>query len=786
MSSIYADSPGDEIVTSIRVRAFVPWAMLFVIGAAFFVAVYGTTPPRTAGVATPVSEFSSARALRHVESIARQPRPMGSSAHTEARNYLLTQLTALGLDPQVQQTTVINPRTHNLINAATVANIVARMKGTSTPKALLLSAHYDSVATSAGASDDAAGVATLLETARALKTQAPLQHDVIFLFTDGEEPGLLGARAFVNEHPWAKDVGLVMNFEARGNKGPSIMFETSSGNQQLIESFGNAAPYPVASSLTYEIYRLLPNDTDLSVFKAANIPGLNFAYLNGFTHYHTSLDTPAAMDERSLQHHGASALALTRHFGNKNFDSEQGSDAVYFDLLGLFLVRYPSSLAMPLTVFALLLFGFVVFLGFGRGHLSVKGVLLGISLVLVSFIVVPLSVFIAWWLVTSVQGARGITTEAIEYRSVWYLQGFVALSIAVNAALYVALRRRVSVQNVFIAGAFWWLLLAVLSGLFLTGASYLFIWPLVFSLAGMAFLFRQRSWRGDGPGTVLAMLAGALPLVLLWSPIIYLIFTALRFDALIAVAFMLALAMALLMLPLRAFVKSGEWLFPQAAAAAGVVLLVIAMFTSGFDSARRRSHHLFYAMNADTGKAVWASGDERPDEYTSQFLTGDVKREVLAEYIPWRRDTFLMSPAPVAGIASPEVVVLEDAKSDSARTVKLRVRSARQSQQMSIFVDTGASVSAAAVNGQNINAGRNSTSEARQPWRLDYHGVPPEGIELGFTLNTAGPIKLFVVDQSYGLPEITGSSYKGRPAYLMPTAWRSFSDQTLVNKAFTF
>src|SRR6185436_14698966 len=218
---------------------------------------------------------------------------------------------------------VINPRRNNQVNAATVANVIARLKGTGAGRALLLSAHYDSVATGAGASDDAAGVAALLETARALKTQPPLQNDVIFLFTDGEEAGLFGARAFTEQHPWAKDVGVVMNFEARGNGGPSIMFETSSGNQQLIKTFGQTAPDPVASSLTYEIYKLLPNDTDLSVFKEAKLPGLNFAYINGFTHYHTNLDTPVQLDERSLQHHGASALALTRAFGNGNFAGEQ-------------------------------------------------------------------------------------------------------------------------------------------------------------------------------------------------------------------------------------------------------------------------------------------------------------------------------------------------------------------------------------------------------------------------------------------------------------------------------
>ena len=105
-------------------------------------------------------------------------------------------------------------------------NVLARIKGTNNSRAVLLVAHYDSVATSFGANDDGAGVVTLLETARALKSVDPLKNDVIFLFSDGEEVGLLGAKAFTS-HPWARDIVVFMNFESRGNTGPVVMFETS-------------------------------------------------------------------------------------------------------------------------------------------------------------------------------------------------------------------------------------------------------------------------------------------------------------------------------------------------------------------------------------------------------------------------------------------------------------------------------------------------------------------------------------------------------------------------------
>ena len=147
-------------------------------------------------------------------------------------------------------------------------------------KAVILAGHYDSVSSGPGASDDGHSVAMELETLRALRSGPPLRNDIVFLFTDSEEGGLLGAKAFVEHHPLAKQAGLVMNFEARGTSGPAMMFETSEGNGRIVREFAAAAPDPITSSLSYEAYKLLPNDTDLTIFKQAGLPGLGFAYVD--------------------------------------------------------------------------------------------------------------------------------------------------------------------------------------------------------------------------------------------------------------------------------------------------------------------------------------------------------------------------------------------------------------------------------------------------------------------------------------------------------------------------
>jgi len=189
----------------------------------------GARTPRAVPATAPDTVFSAERAMRHVEQIAQRPHAMGTADHDRVRDYIVDQLVALRLEPQIQKTTAIGTRYRE---AGRVQNILARLPGSEpNSKAVLIMAHYDGVEAGPAAADDGAGVAAMLETLRALRARKrPLTHDVIVLFTDGEEAGLLGAAAFVREHPWAKDVAVVLNFEARGTTGRSLMFETGPGN----------------------------------------------------------------------------------------------------------------------------------------------------------------------------------------------------------------------------------------------------------------------------------------------------------------------------------------------------------------------------------------------------------------------------------------------------------------------------------------------------------------------------------------------------------------------------
>lgn len=295
---------------------------------------------------TSKTEFSIDNALHHLKKISAKAHFTGSKEHKNVQNYFVATLQKMGLETQVQTQTVINKK---WFAATTTENILARIKGTENGKALMLLTHYDSNPhSSLGASDAGSGVVTILEGIRAFlaKSKQP-KNDIIILISDAEELGLLGAQAFVDKHSWAKDVGLVLNFEARGSGGPSYMLmETNGKNSKLLSEFLAAKPnYPAANSLMYSIYKKLPNDTDLTVFREeANINGFNFAFIGDHFDYHTAQDSYERLDRETLLHQADYFTTTLHHFANSdlsNLHSEEDYVYVNFPFMGL--VTYPFS-----------------------------------------------------------------------------------------------------------------------------------------------------------------------------------------------------------------------------------------------------------------------------------------------------------------------------------------------------------------------------------------------------------------------------------------------------------
>jgi peptidase M28-like protein len=744
-------------------------------------------PPATVPADAPPEMFSSGRAMRHLEAICATPHPMGTQESAEVREYIIGALRAAGLDAEVQQTTALNTTWEGIARVGTVHNVLAKLKGTDNGKAVLLVSHYDSVPTAFGASDDGAGVAGMLETLRALRaTGTPRRNDVIFLFTDGEENGLLGAHAFVDEHRWAKDVGLVLNFEARGNSGPSIMFETSDENAWLIREFAKAAPHPVANSLAYEIYKLLPNDTDLTVFKQAGLAGLNFAYIEGVAHYHTLLDRFTQVDERSLQHHGSYALALTRHFANLNLNDRKETNAVYFDIFGSTLVRYSGAWVMPLSILVIILFSALAAFGLRKKRLTLKGIGFG-------FLALPGAMFVAagvasliWMLVSQSQSITGFRPGGETYRANIYLLGFVCLTIAIVTVLDLWFLKKSRAENLLAGGMLWWVILTAASSLYLPGASYLFVWPLLFSILGLWLMLTVGRDRGSERKLLAVLCLCAMPGIILFVPAIYQMFQGLGLSMIGPMMLTVALLCGLLIPHIRLITREKKWVLPGLAALCGVSFIVAGLLNSGASASQPKQDSLLYALDTDTGKAVWASLDKEPDEWTAQFLSADARSGTLpAIFNANTRAQWLQREAPAQPLVAPDIKLLDDKSVAGTRTLRMHITSPREAPALTFYADSRMEIVSAQVNGKRMSVKSSVSGARKDSWSMRYYAVPLEGIDLTMELKAFEPVKIRVVDQSYQLPQVTGRPSAPRPADIISAPYRH-TDSTFVSKSFTF
>lgn len=757
-------------------------AVIITVALISFAAIYQQTPPAQVAADAPAEVFSSVRAVKQLEQISRSPRPPGSLEHARVGGQIVQELSALGLNPAVQKATGLAAGPGNTVRAATVNNIVAVLKGAANERAVLIVAHYDTVPNSPGASDDGYGVAALLETLRALRAVPPLKNDVVALFTDGEEAGLLGAKAFVDERPYAGEVGVVLNFEARGSAGPVFMFETSRGNRHLIDEFAKAAPHPRANSLASTLYELLPNDTDLTVFKGANLPGLNFANFDGFMRYHTRADGMENIDGRSLQHHGSYALALTRHFAGASFADPGSDESVYFDFPGVGFVHYSAKWVAPFAVLAAMLLTALAAFGLRKRGLTATGMALGAAVFVLGVVSAWAAVSLLWWLVSNAQHWAGRGLQDDFYESRLYFAGFSLVCAAITMALCGWARRRLSLESLVVGAQVCWLILLLLASLRLPGATYLLMWPLAFSFVALAVVFTMREGRASAAWRFAAVMLCAAPGIILAAPLIHNVSVAVGLRMAGEVAAILGVMLGLLVPVCGLVAGLGRRYAAVAVALAGVGVLLAAGLGGSFDRSRPKADNVFYALNADTGQAVWASADEAADEWSAQFFTAGAERGSITDYAPLNAGNFLKHQAPAIPRQPPQIKTLEDKSDNGVRTLRLNIAPTQPGANVAALIDPKAEVLSAVINGKRVGA-----SGRPGPWRLEYWAAPADGIDLTLEVKAPQPMRVLLVERSDGLPEIPGLSIKPRPYYLMPSSSSSSpSDATIVRKMYSF
>ncbi|MDB5710091.1 MAG: peptidase [Sphingomonas bacterium] len=372
------------------------WGLLAAIAGAIILAIIATTPPAPAPATAAAADFSATRAMVDDRIIARAPHPTGSPADAEVRSYLVARLRAMGLETSTSGGTMSSKAVERLdlwrghpASPPPLTNVVGILPGKdrSLP-AVLLMAHHDSVWGSPGAADDGAGVASALETIRAIKTAGQPPRDLMVLFSDGEELGLEGAKAFFANDPRRTHVGVIVNMETRGGGGRASMFETGSDNGAMTTLFGQAVHRPVSTSLSVFIYKKLPNSTDYTVAKELGYPGFNFAFIGRPSQYHSPSATPDALDQGAVQDMGRQVLDLTRALLAAPALPGKAPDRVFFDVFGLFFVSYAAWVGWMLLAVGAIGYGAATF---DRGRLGDIG--RGVAMTLALFVGAGLLLF---------------------------------------------------------------------------------------------------------------------------------------------------------------------------------------------------------------------------------------------------------------------------------------------------------------------------------------------------------------------------------------------------------
>lgn len=741
------------------------FAGLFILG--ILGLIYFTMMPHwTSDEESSLAEFSTKRALTQVEAVSKKPHYVGSKEHEVVADYLVKELNKLGLETSVQQGYTLSDW-GNLVQSK---NILARIKGSNSSKALLLLSHYDSAphSYSKGASDAGSGVATILESIRAfLYSKTPHKNDIFILFSDAEELGLNGAALFVTQHQWAKEVGLVLNFEARGSSGPSYMLmETNKGNAGLVKEFAAAkVTFPVSNSLMYSIYKMLPNDTDLTVFREqGNIQGYNFAFIDDHFNYHTAQDDINHLNKNTLAHQGSYLMPLLNYFSNTNLNTTRASeDYVYFTIPFNF-ISYPFSWVLPMVIIALALFIFLLFLGRAKRILSFREIVKGFIPFFGSIISTGLITFFGWKALLKLYPQYNDLLNGFTYNGHAYIAAFVILALAISMLFYHLFSERKVTINHYVAPLFIWILINGALAFSLQGAGFLII-PVYFGLIIFGiFIVTQKSNK-----TLNLFLS--IPALIIIAPFIQMFPIGLGLKVLFGSAILTVLTFAILLPVFGAFAKKGIW---------SLVFLVLAIgffakahSESGYEYGKAKSNSLLYVYNADTDQANWATYDTNLDSWTKGYLGENPKNATALNETPlfskYNSGFTYASEAPKKDILKPRIEFLEDRIVGNQRFLKIKISPNRNVNRYDIFANEKMAIHNFKANGVTTLGQKNSLYQRKGRKILSYYVVGNAPLEIQFSVNSSTVFDMELMESSFDLLSNPLFQITKRENWMMPT-----------------
>ena len=756
-------------------------SFLLIVGLVYY-SFFSLMPQKGSPSSVEETKFSTERALIPLKEITKAPHYIGTKEHARVRNYLIGQLEELGLETQIQEGFVINPKWKSLDKPK---NIIAKIQGSENGKSLLLLSHYDSALTpSYGASDAGSGVVTILETLRAYKASGKKpKNDIIVLFTDAEEVGLDGARLFVNNHPWAKNVGIALNFEARGSGGPSNMIvETNGGNKNLIKAFMEAdVKFPVASSLMYSIYKMLPNDTDSTVLReGADIDGFFFAFIDDHYDYHTANDTYDNLDVNTLQHQGEYLLPLVHYFGDSDLNQLKSlDDHVYINLPFFKMVSYPFTWVFPMLLVAIIIFIVLIIYGLRKRVLTGNGVVRGFIPFTLAMIFCGILGFYGWKLILLMYPQYQEIQQGFTYNGHTYISFFVLLSLGVLFGIYYKFSKKINVANLLIAPLIFWILINIGVAIYLKGAAF-FIIPVFLGLLSLWILIRK-----DRPNLILLTIIGSIA-IFIFAPLVQFFPVGLGLKMLVGSCLFTALLFGIL-LPVIGFYKLKKVLAMLFVIVASL-FFIKAHLSSNFSPNRQKPNSLVYYHDADNNKNYWATYDQELDDWTKEYL-GD-SPEPASSYISYASGSKyakgykFANVAPNKNIPIFKTVLHKDTVINQYKEVSFTIFPQRAVNQISLYTAEEVNFKSLSFNGQFFPLNNNLTNAAQKIKSKElvrYYVSDKDSLVVSYEVSKNQKVSFTVLEYSYDLLNHPEFTINKRADYMMPKPF-IVTDAIIVKK----
>lgn len=710
-----------------------------------------TRPPQV----RPANGMGQFDALRAKDRLARvlgdeAPHPADTAASDGVRARLVAELRAMGLQPRVDDRFACN-KLHKQrgVSCARVRNVLVTVGPASQRPHLLINSHYDSVPVGPGASDAGLGVAAMLEAASLLKNR-PLVRNVTFLFNEGEELGLVGARAFLDGNPLSRKVDALINLEARGTTGPVNMFETSVPNAAAVKLFKESVRRPVANSLAVSAYRLIPNYTDVNTFaEERQWLTLNFAPIGNETRYHSPGDDLEAVDSATLQHMGDQLVAVASNLGSRATHSawQDGNETLFMNVGTRWLLTMEPGSA--LAILAGLAIGWGLRRAFAKERRPLRGLLLALPLMLGALL---LSVAAAYAGLTLL----GLLREGQFWRAYPKLSELAVYAGGIAAGLVITgLARRLAVSDLRRA---WWLFF-VLAGLaftaFAPGALIYFIFPPLIFAVGAQF---QSRWRhAEAVASILAAVAVFVTL----GAMLGLLQELVNGGPLWLFAIFGNLVLMPWLIEARPLVEDlRRRRLVGGAAAFATLAWVPAALAPAYSADRQQQWTLQYVIDPAQRQPLWSIVNDRkplPDEWR-RF--GDWRLATIESLD--RRRRWIAPAAPVAGVVPARALPFEATSTAGGRRIRLRLQP-NGADTILLLAREDADVRALGVPGQLRPIGK----ETSGPFRLSCTGGSCAGQVVELLVGPT-PVALTVVGSRWTLPPAARPLQAARPRHARP------------------